>query len=137
MRRTLTAVVLLAVAALSACTPNPIEGTDTPDEVGGDYFVNGTDPRGTEYSGQLTITEVSRTGQYDLQWIITGSVQTGSGRFDGEILEADWETVSGAFQAQGTIVYELQDDGRLVGVRTQDGFDEEGEEEAFPVDLSG
>ncbi len=129
----LRALLVIATVVLTAGCAFPQEGTDTPDAVGGTYFLNGEDSVGTEYSGQLIITGTERPDVFDLQWIVTGSLQVGSGRFDGEILDGDWETVEGAGDARGTVTYELQDDGSLVGERLEAGRSEPNREEAFPV----
>ena len=110
------------------------QGTDTPGRIGGTYYINGVDPGGAEYGGQLIITEV-RDRTYELDWIITGSIQRGTGTFRAGVLEADWETVEGLRESRGTARYELQDDGSLIGERFEDRFDEPGYEEAFPVTL--
>ncbi len=126
---------LLAVAALvvlAGCA-FPQEGTDTPDAIGGTYFLNGVDHSGTEYGGQLIIAQSTRPDEYDLQWIVTGSLQSGSGTFDGRTLTGSWVTIEGAGEARGTVIYELQDDGRLVGERLEEGRTTPNTEEAFPV----
>lgn len=113
----------------------PQQGTDTPDEIGGTYYVNGTDSRGSEYGGQLVITQLDTTTDYEMQWIITGNVQTGTGIWNGSTLNASWNTIEGFEPARGTVSYTLEDDGSLVGVRHMDGIDGVGYEEAFPVRL--
>lgn len=126
------AAAALIVLALTACAL-PIQGTDTPDAVGGTYYLNGVDSIGTEYGGQFIITQTERPDRYELQWIVTGSVQTGIGTFDGEVLSGEWETVQGAGDSRGTARYELQDDGSLIGERLEEGRSTPNEEEAFPV----
>lgn len=111
----------------------PQQGTDTPDEIGGTYYVNGTDSRGTEYGGQLIITPTQITDEFTMQWTITGSVQTGIGTWDGTTLDASWSTIEGFEPATGTASYTLADDGTLNGVRHVDGASDTGYEEAFPV----
>ena len=120
------------VIAVAGCA-FPQQGSETPDQIGGTYYVNGTDARGVEYGGRLTITRADNRSDYELQWIITGSIQTGTGTFGRGILDATWQTVEGFAPLSGTARYELQDDGSLIGERLEEGKDEPGFEEAFPV----
>lgn len=124
--------IVVATALLLAGCAFPQQGTDTPGEVGGTYYVNGTDALEKEYGGQLIITPSSDS--YDMQWIITGVIQMGVGEFDGTTLEGSWRTIEPeTMQTFGTFTFEIQDDGSLIGSRTTDGWDGEGYEEAFPV----
>lgn len=111
----------------------PQQGTDTPHKIGGTYYVNGTDSRGTEYGGQLIITPTDSTDEFAMQWIITGSVQTGTGTWDGTTLDATWSTIEDFEPASGTASYTLEDDGILIGERHMVGYEDAGYEEAFPV----
>ena len=61
----------------------------------GSYSVNGFDPLGTEYGGNLTVAPADAADQYKLQWIITGSIQEGDGRVDGNKLMVQWRTIRG------------------------------------------
>ena len=126
-------VLTTALAVVIAGCAFPQQGSETPDQIGGTYYVNGTDARGTEYGGQLIITRPDNRSDYELQWIITGSIQTGAGTFSRGVLDATWQTVEGFAPVGGTVRYELQDDGSLIGERFEDGADEPGYEEAFPV----
>lgn len=139
MRRPLLAVFISLVVALSACGDD--EGSNlAPDAnpasvpgLPGTYVVNGIDPLGTEYGGHLTITEGGGLNRYDLQWIITGSIQEGTGSLDGNRLVVDWNTVEGLNRdATGTAEYTVTEAGELYGTRTVVGSDEVGTEEAFP-----
>ena len=126
-------VILVVGAFLLVGCVFPQQGTDTPGEIGGTYYVNGTDSRDTEYGGQLIITPMDNTDEFAMQWIITGSVQTGTGEWDGTTLTANWSTIEGFEPASGTASYTLEDDGTLIGERHMDGYDTTGYEEAFPV----
>jgi hypothetical protein len=139
MRSIRFAVVVLVLLTLSACGED--EGSNlAPDaalgsvpDLLGSYVVNGSDPLGTEYGGHLTITEGSGLNRYQLQWIITGSIQEGSASLDGNRLVVEWSTVDGLDRdAQGTAEYTVTEAGELYGTRTVVGSDDVGTEEAFP-----
>lgn len=140
MRRPLLLLVL-ALVVLAGC--GEAEGsTRAPDAVSGSvpslagsYVVNGFDPLGTEYGGHLTITDGEGLNRYNLQWIITGSVQEGTASLEGNQLVVDWKTVDGLnAEAAGTARYTVTEAGELYGTRTVVGSDEIGTEEAFPND---
>lgn len=102
--------------------------------VDGDYYINGIDPQGVEYSGLLTITGTDDPSQYRMQWIITGSVQEGVGRVDDGRLLVEWDAIEGYdTESKGTADYEILDNGELRGERTISGQTGTGTEEAFPV----
>ena len=125
-------IVLIAGILLLAGCAFPQQGTETPDAVGGTYYVNGTDALEKEYGGQLIITPEG--GSYAMQWIITGVIQTGVGEFDGTTLEGTWRTIEpDTLQTAGRFEFELQADGALIGSRTTEGWEEAGYEEAWPV----
>ena len=134
-------LLLVALVALSACGED--EGSNlAPDadpgsvsESLGSYVVNGVDPLGTEYGGHLTIIEGEGLNRYQLQWIITGSIQEGTGSLEGNQLLVEWNIVEGLNRdARGTAEYTVTEAGELYGTRTVIGSDEVGTEEAFPND---
>lgn len=138
MRRPLL-ILVLALVFLSGCGED--EGSNlAPDAASGNvpnllgsYVVNGFDPLGTEYSGHLTITHGTGLNRYDLQWIITGSIQEGTASLEGNQLLVEWSIVEGLnADASGTAVYTVTEAGELYGTRTVAGSDETGTEEAFP-----
>lgn len=103
-----------------------------PDLVG-EYVVNGFDPLGTEYGGSLVIRAGDQTGEYHLQWIVTGSIQEGTGRLQGNQLLVDWHSIAGfREQSSGKAIYTVTVKRELYGVRTVDGYDKEGSEQAYP-----
>jgi hypothetical protein len=106
-------------------------GREGPSGLAGTYTVNGVDPTGLEYSGTLIVNETG-TDAYALEWIITGSILTGSGTRVGNELIAEWESVAAAGPGRGTVTYVIGSDGTMSGVRTVDGFDDPGTEEIFP-----
>ncbi len=133
------ALVTVALLILTAGCAFPEQGADSPDQIEGTYYVNGIDGRGIEYGGRLEITPGDGADRYAMQWIITGSVQIGTGARDGDVIEAEWSTVDGLVNQQGTtrsygtVTYTILSDGSLDGTRTIVGQTEIGTEEAFPV----
>jgi hypothetical protein len=126
-----TTIALILAFLVGACAI-PEEGFDGSLE--GDYYINGIDPQGVEYSGLLTVARTDQPDTYDMQWIITGSVQRGSGRVEGSRLIANWDAIEGYDIASfGTASYTITDEGELIGERTVSGQDGSGTEEAFPV----
>ena len=101
----LSIVLLLAACSARSTTKGLITGADAqpgavPDIVGS-YSVNGEDPIGTEYGGNLTIKPGASPTEYLLQWIVTGSIQEGSGKLDGNKLRVEWRTVEGIKPSSG------------------------------------
>lgn len=138
MRRPLL-ILVLALVFLSGCgedegsnlAPDAVSGS-VPNLVGS-YVVNGFDPLGTEYGGHLTITHGAGLNRYNLQWIITGSIQEGTASLEGNKLLVEWSIVEGLNRdARGTAEYTVTEAGELYGTRTVIGSDEVGTEEAFP-----
>lgn len=124
-------IALLLATAISSCA-FPEEVFDG--SLDGDYYVNGFDHRGGEYSGVLTITTTVGSNVYDMQWIVTGSVQEGTGAVQGNRLVVEWNALQGFDAlAHGDAVYEISPDGELRGERTVAGQEGTGTEEAFPL----
>jgi len=98
----------------------------------GEYVVNGVDPRGTEYSGTLIIKPGASPTEYELQWIIVGSLQAGTGKLSGNQLLVEWRALEGTTEARGTAVLTVTVNGELYGTRRVEGLDAEGTETAFP-----
>ena len=139
-RSVLVVVMCLLVVAVSACTMrerSQIKGEDaSPDAlptIVGSYSVNGFDPLGTEYGGNLTVAPAGGADQYKLQWIITGSIQEGEGRVEGNKLMVQWRTVQGIGPgASGVTTYTITTEGELYGPRQVQGQPKLGRENAFP-----
>ena len=135
---TLRRIILLVVALMAALAASgcvfPVQESDAEGGIEGTYYMNGVDPDGIDYGGQMIITR-ERNDDYAIDWIITGSIQRGVGEFDGRTLEVEWETVEGLNQSNGTGTYELQADGSLIGERRVEGLPGTATEEAFPVTL--
>ena len=140
MKRNVLVVTCLFMLTLSACTMREraqIKGKDaSPDAlptIVGSYSVNGFDPLGTEYGGNLTVAPAEAADQYKLQWIITGSIQEGEGRVEGNKLIVQWRTVPSIGPgATGVTTYTITTEGELYGQRQVEGQVKLGRENAFP-----
>jgi hypothetical protein len=140
MPKRLLVVLLLMLALLSACSDDgegEIKGADaSPGAVpalAASYTVNGVDPQGTEYSGNLQVLPGDAAETYALQWIITGSIQEGFGQVQGNQLLVRWRTTDGiGLGVTGITTYTITTEGELYGPRTVDGVELAGEEKAFP-----
>jgi hypothetical protein len=123
-------LVALAGGGLAMCGL-PGDGLDDGEGIVGTYVVNGVDPTGTEYSGTVSIR--SAGDEYVIQWLVTGSIQEGSGRLVGDRLFVDWRTVTDPRgTSTGTAEYVVGDDGVLRGERFVDGVEDVGTEAIFP-----
>ena len=130
LRATITLALIVMLAAAACAFPE--EGFDG--DLQGDYYINGVDQKGNEYGGSLTITATDQVGVYQMQWIITGSIQSGVGTVSGDQLIVEWGALQGFdTSSQGTATYRISPDGELTGERTVAGEDGTGTEEAFPV----
>lgn len=128
----------LALALIgTGCAAFPQPRTENLNDIVGTYYVNGVDPQEVEYGGRLEIIPGEEPDEYAMQWIVTGSIQVGTGVRDGDRIEFDWATVAGSTPEErpsaGTGEYTIEEDGTLRGTRTVDGIAEIGTEEAFPV----
>ena len=94
--------------------------------------VNGEDPIGTEYGGNLTIKPGASPTDYLLQWIVTGSIQEGRGKLDGNKLRVEWRTVEGIKPSSGVTTYTVTMKRELYGDRAVNGLPKVGTERAFP-----
>jgi hypothetical protein len=106
-------------------SPNPAATQDDGDPFTGRWLINGEDPFGTEYSGSLTIQ--AKDGGYQLDWIITGALLTGSGRTSGDTLTAEWNGTIAGTDVVGTAAYTVDRDA-IAGVTMIAGVDGEGAE---------
>ena len=134
VRRFSIPVVLLIALSAGGIAMCGLPGDTLRDGPGiaGTYVVNGFDPSEVEYSGTVTIVERS-DGDYDIEWIVTGTIQRGTGTLVNDRFTVDWVTVtSPRGESSGTAVYVVGDDGVRRGTRTVDGVDEPGTEEIFP-----
>lgn len=128
--RSLTITLALLIALLVGSCAFPEEGFDG--DLEGNYYINGFDQEGTEYGGRLTIVATDDPDAYDMQWIITGSIQTGTGTVSGDLLNVEWQTIEG-YGSQGSATYTIGTDGQLIGERKVAGEDGIGTEEVIPI----
>jgi len=132
-------MLLVLSISLTACSRDengpmgPDAVVDTVPDLVGTYAVNGFDPLGTEYSGHLTILAGQQPGEYDMQWIVVGSIQEGKGVVDGNMLTVTWYSITDIDESsEGTALYTITVNGELYGSRWVDGHDGEGSERAYP-----
>lgn len=140
MKRSLCFLLVFFLFITSACSrrnsPGELAPDASPDAVPsleGSYVVNGFDPLGTEYSGVLNIFPGQQPGEYTLQWIIVGSIQQGRGVLQGNVLQVEWENLTGYGEdIHGTSTYTVTENGELYGTRILSGHAGEGTETAYP-----
>ncbi len=133
MRRIWWIPIVIASLAFLYFTALPGDlavGRDSEDGIAGTYTVNGINPIGEEYSGTAVI--VATDVGFDIEWIVTGAIQQGTGTLDGVTLTTAWEATSAAAGGSGRSIYTLEADGSLVGQRFIDGVDGSGTETLFP-----
>ncbi len=136
--RSILALLLVALT-LAACSRGRglLTGADAspgaiPD-LTGTYAVNGVDPLGAEYGGWLAIVAGDAVGQYKLRWIVTESIQEGTGVLEGNRLVAIWRSDMGSDgQSAGAVTYTVTTKGELYGTRTVEGRAGAAQEKAFP-----
>jgi hypothetical protein len=63
---------------------------------------------------------------------VTGSLQTGTGRVEGNQLLVEWQAVDSTVPVRGTATYTITVNGELYGTRTVVGSEQPGTETAFP-----
>jgi hypothetical protein len=132
-------LVFLLLLLSSGCSDEinptlaPDASSDAVPELAGDYLVVGIDPLGTEYGGLLSIRGGENPGSFSLQWLISGSIQRGTGLLQGNQLLVSWYSIEEfGGGVSGTTTYTITMKGELYGIRTVDGHTGEGTEYAFP-----
>lgn len=107
-------------------------GPDGGGDLGGVYTVNGVDPIGTEYSGTMTIQASDDPDRFDVELVVTGSIQRGQGtRRSGELTVVWDDVVNATGRGTGTTVYTIHPDGSMTGRWSAEGFDQPGVEDIF------
>jgi hypothetical protein len=139
-RLVLILLIVLIASVLASCSRGRgrIAGADAspgavPD-LAGNYVLNGVDPEGNEYGGVLTILPGAEAGRYDLQWVVTGSIQEGTGTLDGNRLRLDWRSSPGdpTRHTRGSGTYTVTTQRELYGTRSVNGAGGLAAEKAFP-----
>ncbi len=126
------AALVLMVYACALPGDLPV-GRDDEDGLPGIYTVNGTDPVGGDYSGTLTIVGTDDPRTFDVQWLVTGARQEGTGVLAGQVFTVTWTEVDNATdRGFETTVYQIADDGSMVGTWRAEEFDQPGTEDVFP-----
>ena len=69
---------------------------------------------------------------YLLQWIVTGSIQEGRGKLDGNKLRVEWRTVEEIKPSSGVTAYTVTTKRQLYGDRAVNGLPKLGTGSAFP-----
>ncbi len=99
-------ILLAAVMAISLGTYCN-ESAAQSEGVQGTYKVEGTNPDGTRYRGNVTVTQSG--DDYIFNWNIAGDQYSGKGQLSGTRLTVDWGQ-------EHPVIYEVQDNGaRLEG----------------------
>lgn len=92
----------LFFGGLALATPALAQDLD----IAGTYSVEGRNPNGSTYRGDLTLTQIGPTVQAG--WVVGNDTFNGAGTLEGRVLTVIW-------QATDPIVYVVMDDGALHG----------------------
>ena len=98
----------LVGAAPSATFTQPVvtQTAASREKIGGEYFARGTNPDGSSYSGNVSITKKDES--YKFVWKIGSSTYYGVGVLKGDILTVDWGQAD-------PVIYKVMPDGTLDG----------------------
>ncbi len=129
---TLLSTLLVGCAGMNN-KPGPLTAPADPQSLpplAGDYAINGTDMTDADYGGTLHIEAGESAGTYQLTYLLTESIQRGTGHIEGNQLIVTWEAIDGTLS--GTAVYTITTSGQLDGIRTIDGVDGKNRERGYP-----
>lgn len=101
------APILLAIAAVLAVSPAALA------DLAGQYVIEGKNPQGQAYKGKVAVKPAR--GVYHVVWKIGNSRHVGTGILKADLFSVVYKS-PGKDQRPGLVVYEVQDDGSLVGV---------------------
>ena len=99
LRRLFLALPLLIAA--------PLLAQEIPADISGTYRVEGRNPDGSAYKGQLTVQE-STSGAVAFAWIVAKQSYAGVGMRDGRVVSVDWGSAH-------PVVYVIMPSGALHG----------------------
>lgn len=136
----LSLLLVLISLTLTACfprrTPAPLSADAPVDNVPniiGEYALNAEDATRERYGGSLFITAGSQPNEYNLQWLVSGDIQEGTGILEGNQLTFIWQSIEGTDQyLSGYGMYTVTINGELYGERYVEGVAEPGIESAYP-----
>jgi hypothetical protein len=101
-------------------------------DVAGSYTGSGTNPDGSGYDTEVVITKTGQT--YSVQWYFDGNLgYDGVGIMKNGLFCVGFANPDG----YGVVVYEVGDDGSLVGVWTGPGAEKLGSEKLTPGEHKG
>jgi hypothetical protein len=127
-RRTVAAALTgLIVAATGVTTPVAVAA-----DLEGRYAIEGRNPGGQGgYEGQAAVKRQDNV--YQVAWKVGQQQYVGTGLRKGDVFSVVYDAPGGDTQA-GLAVYEIQDDGTLLGTWTPLGGQNTGTERWTPVD---
>ena len=123
-RARLTAAIA-AIAAVLSLSPAALA------DLAGQYVIKGKNPSGQAYKGQARVKPAR--GVYHVVWKIGNSRHVGTGILKGDLFSVVYQG-AGDTSRPGLVVYEVQDDGSLVGVWVGLGQREMGKESWTPAE---
>ncbi|MDQ2090135.1 LIC10280 family protein [Marimonas arenosa] len=95
------------VLALPLLFAAPVMAQEIPSDISGTYRVEGRNPDGSAYTGQLTVVE-STGGAVAFAWIVAKQSYAGVGTRDGRVVTVDWG-------ADTPVVYVIMPGGKMYG----------------------
>lgn len=118
-------LAVLGLALLLAGASQALAG------IAGVYEVKGKNPSGQAYEGRATVK--SDQGVYHVVWKIGKSRHVGTGLLKDDQFSVVYKSAQRKDQRPGLVVYEMQDDGSMVGVYVGLGSNDMGREQWRPA----
>jgi hypothetical protein len=116
---------VVALAAVLAISPAALA------ELAGQYVIRGKNPSGQAYKGQAVVKPAR--GVYHVVWKIGNSRHVGTGILKDDLFSVVYKA-AGNKARPGLVVYEVRDDGSLIGVWVGLGQREMGNERWTPAE---
>jgi len=123
--RSRLAAGILAIAAVLSLPPAALA------DLAGQYVIKGTNPSGQAYEGKVRVK--AARGVYHVVWKIGNSRHVGTGILKADLFSVAYQGTDGN-QRPGLVVYEVREDGSLVGVWVGLGEREMGRERWTPAE---